>query len=56
MFAHAIARINPTIIRSTYRGFEYWRRRLPRPAAPGFSISSGSLARSPSVFAVVATH
>jgi hypothetical protein len=56
MFAHVIARINPTIVRSTYRGLEYWRRKLPRPAAPGFSISAGSLARSPSVVAVAATH
>jgi hypothetical protein len=35
MFAQVIARINPTIARSTYNGFEYSRRKLPKTGGAG---------------------
>src|SRR5579883_2773272 len=44
-FAHAIARINPTIARSTSSGLEYWRRKLPALILSPGAAGLGSLRR-----------
>jgi hypothetical protein len=41
-FAQVIARINPTMVMSTYSGLEYSLRKESNLAPPGSSESSGS--------------
>ena len=56
IFAHAIARINPTSSIRTYSGLENWRRSASSPPAPSFSRSSGRFDRASSLVAVLSTH